>query len=160
MTKKQRIISRCLAHFIDRAFFPEYAPSTDDWEDFFEVESKGRASIPPERYIAIAPLLEAKGDYELQIKMIFAECAEWWAKGWGWFAPLHEAITWAESDTDMKPYAEALSKIKQAFQDSPVQAICKYTGFSEAEKNKYLSTFSSTSSACGRNSKPPDDLKA
>lgn len=138
MTTRQKNISKCLIGFIDRAYFPDYAPSDEDFECFFRIETHGKRGISEDQLKSIAPLLEAKGDYELQIKMVYSEAAEWWSKGWGWDAPIHEAITSAKREPAMSVYLEALTKIQKAFRIDPIDAILAYTGFSADERNKYF----------------------
>ncbi len=138
MTTRQCKIAKCLTGFIDRAYYPDYSPTDEHFEMFFKIETDGKLAISETDRMTIKPLLEAKGDYELQIKMVFSECAEWWAKGWGWDAPIHTAITGAKEDQSMEVYAAALDKIYDAFKLDPIDAISSYTGFSQEEKNKYF----------------------
>ena len=138
MTNRQKRISDCLTVFIDRAYYPDYTPMVNHWEAFFSVETNGRDSVSPDMLRQIAPLLEAKGDYELQIRMVFSECAEWWAKGWGWANPLNAVVSDAKTDPALSPYVDALEKIREAFSNDPISAISNYTGFTQEEKNKYF----------------------
>jgi len=139
ISRRQQRIGDCLHEFIDRAYHPAYAPTPEEWEAFFAVETRGRSAVTPEMLASIAPLLEAKGDYDLQIRMVYSECAEWWSKGWGWKPPLDAVLADARQVPALGPYVEALEKIEAAFAADSVNAIAFYTGFSQEEKNKYLS---------------------
>jgi len=138
INRRQQRIADCLAQFIDRAYYPSYQPTAADWSLFFNIETNGRANVTAAQLEAIKPLLEAKGDYELQIRMVYSECAEWKAKGWGWGHPLVAILADAEKAPALGPYVEALRKIWDAFSKDSVAAITSFTGFSEEEKLKYL----------------------
>jgi len=133
MTSKQKKIADCLEGWIDEAYWPNYSPTTSDWELFFKVETHGRGSVSQKDLGIIKPLLEAKGDYDLQIKMIYSECAEWWSKGWGWAAPIESLMKNAKG-----VYLDALTKIHSAFSIDSFAAIMNFTGFDGDEKNRYL----------------------
>lgn len=138
ITHRQKQISACLVHFIDRAYYPDYQPTIEDWQDFFNIETNGRLQTSANTLEKIKPLLEAKGDYELQIKMIYSEVAEWWAEGTGWIYPIDAAIRESKETPELAPYTMALEKISDAFRTDPVKAISTYSGFSVEERNKYL----------------------
>lgn len=138
INQRQQRIADCLTQFIDRAYYPYYQPTPEDWEVFFDIESHGRAGISADVLDRIKPLLEAKGDYELQIRMVYSECAEWKANAWGWGNPLNAIIHDAQKEPALGPYVDALFKIWDAFKKDSVEAIVSYTGFTQDEKNKYL----------------------
>jgi len=133
MTLRQKKVAECLTDFIDRTYFPDYQPTADDWELFFHVETAGKRGTPLSELDRIKPLLEAKGDYDLQIKNIHQEVSEWWSKGRGWSYPLDAAIATATGI-----YKQALEKIRENFKMDSLGAVIAYTGFSKEERDKYL----------------------
>ena len=141
LTRNQQTIAACLGHFLDRAYYPDFHPTEADWQTFFRVETRGKAGITAAVLERIAPLLEAKGDYELQIKMVYSETAEWWSEGNGWIYPIEAAIRSASETPEMAPYLAALEKIRSAFARDAITAVANYTGFSQEERNKYLKRY-------------------
>ncbi len=130
-----------MVEFIDRAYYPDYHPSVRDWEIYFKIETAGRCGVGEFDLARIKPLFEAKGDYDLQIKMVISEMAEWWAKGWGWGNVVDDAIDKISGNAIMGPYKESLEKVRESFRRDPIEAITSYTGLSGDEKNRYLSEY-------------------
>lgn len=141
MTTRQNQVAKCLSTFIDRNYYPDFVATDADWRDFFSVESHGKKSVSAESLERIKPLLEAKGDYDLQIRMVMSEVAEWWANGWGWANPLNAVVFEASVEPDLAVYVEALEKIRESFKRDSLQAIVDYTGFTTEERNKFLKRY-------------------
>lgn len=147
LKEKHWELGRHYESFVDRRWHPNYVLSAESLEIFIRVESNGRKSCSDEEIKLAEPLFSGKVMYELTIKMIYEEMAEWWSENHGWWAPIADTlrrVMWPLPHYDCygKPrnrvYVRALIKIMRACHQSFPEALLSYTGLSHEEKRKYL----------------------
>ncbi len=136
-------IAKTISYFVDRILhigYPEFVePTTEQIRLFFTIESRGIKNLTKEEVDLVSPMLNGKENYDLTIKMLHEELAEWISNGWGWHPPLMSAIEGCGKDSErLKTYIDALLKIKDNIEKtSGFDVVMNYSGFSEDFKENF-----------------------
>lgn len=151
LKQKHFDIAATISYFVDRSEyigFPNFIePTREQIEIFSRVESYGRNSISDEEFKLAEPMFSGKENYDLQIKMVHEEIAEFIVMGWGWYPPLLSIMDdIKEQGENLKIYLNALYKIKEKIEEtSAFEVIMGYSGFSaeqrERFREKYFNSF-------------------
>ena len=91
----------------------------------------------------VEPMMNGKQQYDLQIKMIHEEIAEWHMNGWGWYYPLAAIIgnAWKER-SQCRVYVKMLVKLMRNFKDNGgLPVLMGYSGFSKEFKQKMIDNY-------------------
>ncbi len=160
MTLKDRQLRDHFDRFIDRDVrYPNYVLTDAAWAAFKKRETHGKKSLTKEASDLIEPLFDAKKGYEITIKTLWEEMAEYWSMGYGWDAPLRATISdvWKRRDgydKDGNPqmdfrsnrvFLRALFKIRRSIIDNYfLKALLSYTGFDIEQRNRYLTQWKLT----------------
>ena len=86
LKKRHRKIAKTISSFVERTdlYFPDFIePTEEQIQLFFEIESKGSKGLSEEQLKIVAPMLNGKENYDLQIKMVHEELLEWMCNKWG-----------------------------------------------------------------------------
>lgn len=136
-------LGRHFESFVDRRWHPGFVLDSNNLSLFIKYESYGIRSLNSEELQIIAPLLNAKINYELTIKMIYEECAEYWSSGFGWRAPIaHTINSLFQSRCKRSPvYIKALIKIMRVMKQDFIEALVNYTGLDGEVKDRYLQRY-------------------
>jgi len=83
-------------------------------------------------------LLNGKEQYDLQIKNVHEELADWFLHGWGWYAPITSNIVCCFKDRHfIKPYVKFLRNLKKRLKnEGSLVVLCGFSGFDEEFKDK------------------------
>ena len=129
--------------FVDRRWFPDFVLDTENLHTFIKFESYGRSYLTVEESKLIEPLINAKINKELTIKMLIEECAEWWSHGNGWIYPMIYTIRIEfENRKSDKLLLIALIKIMRDIKKNGfLTVLTNFTGLSDDEKDKYISRY-------------------
>jgi hypothetical protein len=115
--KKHIKIAKTISYFVNRTdlYFPDFIePTSEQIQIFFEIESKGRKHISDEELMIVAPMLNGKENYDLQIKMVHEEILEWMCNRWGWFYPISQMIKDSYKERHLCPsYVKFLRDLKK-----------------------------------------------
>lgn len=137
LKKKHFETAKTISYFVDRNYYPDFKEPTREQVDIFtQIESKGGKGITSEQLKSVEPLLNGKERYDLQIKMIHEEIAEWWLNGWGWYYPLAHTIknVWPQR-VKCRVYVKMLLKLMRNFKDNGGMCVLgNYSGFSKEFK--------------------------
>jgi hypothetical protein len=88
-------------------------------------------------------MINGKQQYDLQIKMIHEEIAEWHMNGWGWYYPLASLIgnVWKER-SQCRVYVKMLLKLMRNFRDNGgLPVLVGYSGFDDEFKQKMIDNY-------------------
>ncbi len=142
LKKKHYEIAKTIAHFVDRNYYPDFTEPTREQIDIFtRIESQGYKGITEEEKKIVEPMINGKQQYDLQIKMIHEEIAEWHMNGWGWYYPLASLIgnVWKER-SQCRVYVKMLVNLMRNFRDNGgLPVLVGYSGFDDEFKQLRLS---------------------
>lgn len=131
-------IAKTISYFVDRNYYPDFIEPTREQIDIFtQIESSGSKHLSEEDLKLVEPMLNGKQLYDLQIKMIHEEIAEWIKNGWGWYYPITSMISnvWAER-RECNSYVKMLVKLMRKMKDSTgLPIMLEYSGFTEEFKS-------------------------
>lgn len=137
-------LGRHFERFCDRRWFPNYKLDAVSLEAFIRLESYGPRSLTPEDLELIKPLASGKQMYDLTLRMLTEEMAEWWSINAGWYAPIAatlKSVFWEDKPRD-KVYIRALCKMmRSCYEDGFIGFLMASTSLSQEEKCKYLSAW-------------------
>lgn len=142
LKQKHFEISRCISYFVDRNYFPNFVePTREQIEIFFHIESHGKKQLTPAHLELVKPLLNGKVQYELQIKNVYEEFADWYMHGWGWYSPYRDIIVKCYNDRHhLKPYIKFLRKLKRRFKkEGCLPVLCSFSEFDDSFREKLRS---------------------
>lgn len=137
-------IAKTISYFVDRNYYPCFTVPTRNQIDIFtRIESKGRKNLSSEELKMVEPLLNGKQMYDLQIRMIYEELAEWISSGWGWYPVIATIMINIYPDRHQCPaYVRMLGKLhKKIKKETGIVVIMGYTGFDDDFKNKILTNY-------------------
>lgn len=158
-SRKDRELSFHFDQFVDRdaqwmgyAKWRGYVLTPEAWEAFKKSESHGKAKLSEAELALAEPLFGAKWGYEITIRMLWEEMAEWWSMGRGWFMPLRHTIVtsyWGSFHGRNlrcnRVFLRALFKIRDSIEKKGfVDAMMDYTGLDREQKVRYLRQWSGT----------------
>lgn len=133
--------------FIDRRWYPDFVLDPQNLELFICAESYGIKSLSEQELDLIKPLINGKVNYELTLRMIHEEMADFWSNHWGWYYPIANTITelFKNRKTESKIYLRALIKIMRSCYDNGFLIVLNnFTGISKESKDKYINNYFST----------------
>ena len=143
LKEKHWQLGRHFTRFVDKRWFPDFVLTEENLHAFIKWESYGPKSLNETESQLVKPLLNAKANKELTIKMLVEECAEWWSGGNGWFYPIAHTIHGEfRNRADDKVFLRALIKIMRDIkQNGFMEVLSGFTGISQEEKNKYFERY-------------------
>jgi len=107
LKRKHYKIAKTISYFVDRTelYFPDFVePSEQQIELFFEIETIGRKNLTEDELQIVAPMMNGKSNYDLQIKMIYEELLDWMCQEWG-LPPLKVGFVVSNFSSDKKSNA-------------------------------------------------------
>ena len=151
LTEKHRRLGRHFERFVERRWHKDFKLSDEALEIFIRIETHGKLSATEAERVIAAPLFSGKTNYELTLKMLYEEMANWWSNGWGWMNPIAAVFEheWQTLPRDTV-YLRSLVKIMRKCRDEGfINALSSFTGLSQEQKRKYLEVFSCNHSLQG-----------
>lgn len=137
-------ISKTIAWFVDRNYFPDFVePTREQIELFTIIESSGYKGLTDEQRKTVEPMMDGKSNYDLQIKMIHQELKEWVESGWGWYAPMASILGNAFKErSQCKTYIKMLLGLwKKLEKDGGCVTLMQFTGFTDKEKDDLMDRY-------------------
>lgn len=128
-------------YFIDRRWYHDYQLNNNDLELFIRAESYGTKDFTAEELNAIKPLVDGKQNYELTLKMVHEEMADFWSNNWGWYWPIANTIKYVFKERSKigTIYVKALIKIlRNCYDNGFLEVLKNYTGLTQEQKDKYI----------------------
>jgi hypothetical protein len=143
LKEKHWLLGRHFARFIDKRWYPDFSLNKENLHAFIKWESYGPKSLDESESQLVAPLLNAKINKELTIKMIIEECAEWWSNGNGWYYPIAHTISEEfKGRANDKIFLKALLKIMRDIKKNGfMEVLNSFTGLDGEEKNRYINKY-------------------
>ena len=152
LKKKHYKIAKTISYFVDRTdlYFPDFVePSEQQIELFFEIETIGKKNLTEDELQIVAPMMNGKSNYDLQIKMIYEELLDWMCQKWGWWYPISQVIKDSYKERHQFPaYIKFLRNLKKKMTISKdkkieclapsIEAMLSFSGFSPEQKNRLL----------------------
>lgn len=151
LKKRHRKIAKTISSFVERTdlYFPDFIePTEEQIQLFFEIESKGSKGLSEEQLKIVAPMLNGKENYDLQIKMVHEELLEWMCNKWGWGRPISQMIKDCyKSRHNIPSYVKFLRDLKKRMSIDgwngkglvpPLAVMLSYSGFTEQQKNRLI----------------------
>jgi hypothetical protein len=144
LKKKHLEIAKTISYFVDRNYFPEFqTPTNEQIRIFTQIESRGFKGLAPHQIKLVEPMLNGKHMYDLQIKCIHEELAEWIQNKSGWFYPIVDIFkhVWPERK-NLRVYLRMLVSLIRKMRDtSGLEVMLEYSGFSETFKQKLINEY-------------------
>lgn len=155
-SRKDRELSFHFDQFVDRDVkWRGYVLTHEAWQAFKKSETHGKAKLNERELMLAEPLFGAKWGYEITIKSLWQEMAEYWSMNMGWFPPLRHTIVtsyWGpfhERDSRCsRVYLRALFKIRDSIREKGFPtALLDYTGMDMETKRRYLDMWAANNPA-------------
>lgn len=130
-------IAKTISYFVDRNYYPNFVEPTKEQIDIFtQIESMGSSHLSPNDMELVEPMLNGKERYDLQIKMIHEEIAEWIKQRWGWYYPIASIIQNVFPERHKcKIYVKMLIKLMRKMKEKTgIIVMMEYSGFSDEYK--------------------------
>lgn len=151
LKNRHRKIAKTISSFVERTdlYFPDFIePTEEQIQLFFEIESKGSKGLSEEQLKIVAPMLNGKENYDLQIKMVHEELLEWMCNKWGWWYPISQMIKDCyKSRHNIPSYVKFLRDLKKRMSMKDwngeglvpsVNVMLSYSGFTEEQRTKLI----------------------
>jgi hypothetical protein len=137
-------IAKTISYFVDRNYYPDFVEPTREQIDLFtQIESRGSKHLNEDQLKLVEPMLNGKQLYDLQIKMIHEELAEWVSGGHGWYPVMASLLLKIYPERHKCPsYVKMLMRLKKKMEkESGLVVMMGYSGFTDEVKDNLFKNY-------------------